>query len=152
MASRSAVLKTRTVFIRVCAITPKHVSNNLWKQPIEQEYPPVGNVSKQPPINFSFGGSLSSQLAYNDDGGYIPQFMYPQPSVYGEDMIVDSMTSLLSSMTISCSSFNSKEMFGSSSPSTQMMDDQWFNDEKTSNQPRRIVQSLRQYDETSSLH
>ncbi|KAK8603075.1 hypothetical protein V6N13_085272 [Hibiscus sabdariffa] len=81
---------------------PIHVSNDPWEQSIEHRYPPVGNVSEQP-LNFPFGNNSFSQPTYNDDGGYIPQFMYPQTSVYGEDKVVDNMSSLLSTTTSSSS-------------------------------------------------
>ncbi|KAK8579348.1 hypothetical protein V6N13_142556 [Hibiscus sabdariffa] len=84
-----------------------HVSNNLWEQP------PFGNVSEQPPI---YGGSSSSQHAYTDDRGYIPQMDY---------------TSIIGS------SFHPEQM--NDTPPSMQVDDQWFNDEQTLYQPRRIV-------------
>ncbi|KAL4332224.1 hypothetical protein GQ457_07G045710 [Hibiscus cannabinus] len=46
---------------------PIHVSNNPWMQPS------FGYVSEQPPM---YDDSSSSQHAYTDDGGYIPQMDY----------------------------------------------------------------------------
>ncbi|KAK9041483.1 hypothetical protein V6N11_016583 [Hibiscus sabdariffa] len=97
-----------------------HVSNNSWEQPS------FGNVLEQHPI---YGGSSSSQPAYTDDGGYIPQMDY---------------TSIIGS------SFHPEQMQGT--PPSMQMDDQWFNDEQTPDPPRRIVHPPRWYDQTSSLH
>ncbi|KAL4369185.1 hypothetical protein GQ457_05G030440 [Hibiscus cannabinus] len=82
-----------------------HVSDNLWDQP------PFGNVSEQPPI---YGGNSSSQHAYTDDEGYIPEIQGTPPSI--------------------------------------QVDDEWFNEEQTPDQPRRIVYPPRRYDQTSSQH
>ncbi|KAK8482102.1 hypothetical protein V6N11_066681 [Hibiscus sabdariffa] len=98
---------------------PIHVSNNPWMQPS------FGYVSEQPPM---YGGSSSSQHAYTDDGGYIPQMDY---------------TSIIGS------SFH-EQMQGT--PPSMQMDDQRFNDEQTPDPPRRIVNPPRRYDQTSSLH
>ncbi|KAK9034334.1 hypothetical protein V6N11_050502 [Hibiscus sabdariffa] len=76
-----------------------------------------------------YGGSSSSQHAYTDDGGYIPQMDYT---------------------SITGSSFHPEQMHGT--PPSMQMDDQWFNDEQTPNPPRRIVHPPRRYDQTSSLH
>ncbi|KAK8508253.1 hypothetical protein V6N12_019432 [Hibiscus sabdariffa] len=80
-----------------------HVSNNPWEQPS------FGYVSEQPPM---YGGSSSSQHAYTDDGGYIPQIDYT---------------------SITGSSFHPEQMHGT--PPSMQMDDQWFNDEQTPDPP-----------------
>ncbi|KAK9034068.1 hypothetical protein V6N11_050246 [Hibiscus sabdariffa] len=87
-----------------------HVSNNPWEQPS------FGYVSEQPPM---YGGSSSSQPAYTDDGGYIPQMDYT---------------------SITGSSFHPEQMQGT--PPSMQMDDQWFNDEQTPDPPRRTVHPL----------
>ncbi|KAL4271887.1 hypothetical protein GQ457_13G010540 [Hibiscus cannabinus] len=89
---------------------PIHVSNNSGDQSS------FGNVSEQPPM---YGGSSSSQPAYTDDGGYIPQMDY---------------TSIIGS------SFHLEQMHGT--PPAIQLDDQWFNDEETPDQPRRLVHPL----------
>ncbi|KAK9020126.1 hypothetical protein V6N11_054619 [Hibiscus sabdariffa] len=91
-----------------------HVSNNPWEQP------PFGNVSEQPPM---YCGNSSSQHAYTDDGGSIPQMDY---------------------MSITDSLFIPEQMHGT--PPSMQLDDQRFNDEQTPDQPRRIVHPLRRYD------
>ncbi|KAK8479894.1 hypothetical protein V6N11_074088 [Hibiscus sabdariffa] len=63
-----------------------------------------------------YGGGSSSQPAYTDDGGYIPQMDYT---------------------SITGSSFHPEQMRGT--PPSMQVDDQWFNDEQTPDQPRRIV-------------
>ncbi|KAK8717096.1 hypothetical protein V6N13_044377 [Hibiscus sabdariffa] len=82
-----------------------HVSDNPWDQPT------FGNVSEQPP---TYGGSLSSQHAYTDDGGNIPEIQ--------------------------------------GTPHSMQVDDQWFNEEQTPDQPRRVVHPPRRYDQTASHH
>ncbi|KAK8998990.1 hypothetical protein V6N11_070169 [Hibiscus sabdariffa] len=82
-----------------------------------EEQPSFGNVwnsvEEQPPM---YGGGSSSQPAYTDDGGYIPQMDYT---------------------SITGSSYHPKQMHGT--PPSMQVDDQWFNDEQTPDQPRRIV-------------
>ncbi|KAK8526148.1 hypothetical protein V6N13_017206 [Hibiscus sabdariffa] len=63
-----------------------------------------------------YGGGSSSQPAYTDDGGYIPQMDYT---------------------SITGSSYHPEQMHGT--PPSMQVDDQWFNDEQTPDQPRRIV-------------
>ncbi|KAK8593383.1 hypothetical protein V6N12_045465 [Hibiscus sabdariffa] len=94
-----------------------HVSNNPWEQPS------FGYVSEQPPM---YGDSSSSQPAYTDDGGYIPQTDYT---------------------SITGSSFHPEQIQGT--PPSMQMDDQWFNDEQTPDPPRRIVHPL---DDTIKHH
>ncbi|KAK8613696.1 hypothetical protein V6N13_101453 [Hibiscus sabdariffa] len=84
------------------------------------------SVEEQSPM---YGGGSSSQPAYTDDGGYIPQMDYT---------------------SITGSSFHPEQMHGT--PPSMQVDDQWFNDEQTSDQPRRIVRPPKRYDQTSSLH
>ncbi|KAK8657964.1 hypothetical protein V6N13_036181 [Hibiscus sabdariffa] len=95
-----------------------------------EEQPSFGNVwnsvEEQPPM---YGGGSSSQPAYTDDGGYIPQMDYT---------------------SITGSSYHPEQMHGT--PPSMQVDDQWFNDEQTPYQPRRIVRSPKRYDQTSSLH
>ncbi|KAK8599467.1 hypothetical protein V6N13_077388 [Hibiscus sabdariffa] len=82
-----------------------------------EEQPSFGNVwnsvEEQPPM---YGGGSSSQPAYTDDGGYIPQMDYT---------------------SITGSSYHPEQMHGT--PPSMQVDDQWFNDEQTPDQPRRIV-------------
>ncbi|KAL4333527.1 hypothetical protein GQ457_07G014950 [Hibiscus cannabinus] len=78
---------------------------NVWNSVEEQ--PSFGNVwnsmEEQPPM---YGGGSSSQPAYTDDGGYIPQMDYT------------SITGL---------SYHPEQMHGT--PPSMQVDDQWFNDE-----------------------
>ncbi|KAK8628377.1 hypothetical protein V6N13_064085 [Hibiscus sabdariffa] len=101
---------------------------NVWNSVEEQ--PSLGNVwnsvEEQPPM---YGGGSSSQPAYTDDGGYIPQMDYT---------------------SITGSSYHPEQMHGT--PPSMQVDDQWFNDEQTPDQPRRIVRPPKRYDQTSSLH
>ncbi|KAL4332806.1 hypothetical protein GQ457_07G003670 [Hibiscus cannabinus] len=104
---------------------PNFDSSRVWPSSWDSvEDPPIhvinnswgqssfGNVSEQP---LMYGGSSSSQPAYTNDGEYIPQ--------------VDCMT-------IAGSSFHPEQMYGT--PPSMQVDDQWFNDEQTTDQPRRI--------------
>ncbi|KAK8575452.1 hypothetical protein V6N12_063125 [Hibiscus sabdariffa] len=95
-----------------------------------EEQPSSDNVwnsgEEQPPM---YGGGSSSQPAYTDDGGYIPQMDYT---------------------SITDSSYHPEQMYGT--PPSMQVGDQWFNDEQTPDQPRRIVRSPKRYDQTSSLH
>ncbi|KAK8983919.1 hypothetical protein V6N11_009701 [Hibiscus sabdariffa] len=101
---------------------------NVWNSVEEQpSFSNVWNsVEEQPPM---YGGGSSSQPAYSDDGGYIPQMDYT---------------------SITDSSYHPEQMYGS--PPSMQVDDQWFNDEQTPDQPRRIVRPPKRYDQTSSLH
>ncbi|KAK8703749.1 hypothetical protein V6N13_047395 [Hibiscus sabdariffa] len=137
-------------------------SSNPWEQPIHR-YPTVGGTSyqytevslsgpiivfEQAHVHTTFGGNLSYHPSRDDDV-YIPQFESPQPSIYGQGMDVQAMTSWLSTTTIS------SPLFTHSTPSSMpMMDDQLNEDEQTLDHPhpRRIVQVPRRYDQTSSLH
>ncbi|KAK8482420.1 hypothetical protein V6N13_024520 [Hibiscus sabdariffa] len=74
-------------------------SSNPWEQLI-YNYPTVGETTYQPPIHKTFDGSSSSYVGHDDDV-YRPQFSYPQPSICGQSVGVDSMTSWLLSTTIS---------------------------------------------------
>ncbi|KAK9045502.1 hypothetical protein V6N11_051412 [Hibiscus sabdariffa] len=93
----------------------------LWGWPSSwdsvEEQPSFGNVwnsvEEQPPM---YGGGSSSQPAYTDDRGYIPQMDYT---------------------SITGSSFHPEQMHGT--PPSMQVEDQWFNDEQTPHQPRRIV-------------
>ncbi|KAK8674753.1 hypothetical protein V6N13_032856 [Hibiscus sabdariffa] len=95
-----------------------------------EEQPPFGtswnSVEEQPPM---YASGSSSQPTYTDDGGYIPQM--DDTSIVG-------------------SSFHPEQMHGT--PPSMQGDDQWFNDEQTPDQPRRIVRPPKRYDQTSSLH
>ncbi|KAK9045291.1 hypothetical protein V6N11_059178 [Hibiscus sabdariffa] len=94
-------------------------------------------VFEQAPIHTTFGGSSSYHPSHDDDV-YRPQFKYPQPSIYGQGMDVQAMTSWLSTTIISSPLFAH-----STPPSMQMMDDQLNEDEQTPDHlhPRRIVQA-----------
>ncbi|KAK9008514.1 hypothetical protein V6N11_075404 [Hibiscus sabdariffa] len=95
-----------------------------------EEQPPFGtswnSVEEQPSM---YASGSSSQPTYTDDGGYIPQ---------------------MDDTSITGSSFHLEQMHGT--PPSMQVDDQWFNDEQTPDQPRRIVRPPKRYDQTSSLH
>ncbi|KAK8555088.1 hypothetical protein V6N13_103818 [Hibiscus sabdariffa] len=95
-----------------------------------EEQPPFStswnSVEEQPPM---YASGSSSQSTYIDDGGYIPQ---------------------MDDTSITGSSFHPEQMHGT--PPSMQVDDQWFNDEQTPDQPRRIVRPPKRYDQTSSLH
>ncbi|KAK8536158.1 hypothetical protein V6N13_108346 [Hibiscus sabdariffa] len=130
-----------------------------------EEQPSFGNVwnsvEEQPPM---CGGGSSSQHAYTDDGGYIPQMDYT--SITGSSYHPEQMHGTPSSQpaytddggyipqmdytSITGSSYHPEQMHGT--PPSVQVDDQWFNDEQTPYQPRRIVRSPKRYDQTSSLH
>ncbi|KAK9034514.1 hypothetical protein V6N11_050675 [Hibiscus sabdariffa] len=101
---------------------------NVWNSVEEQ--PSFGNVwnsvEEQPPM---YGGGSPSQPAYTNDGGYIQQMDYT---------------------SITGSSYHPEQMHGT--PPSMQVDDQWFNDEQTPDQPRKIVRLPKRYDQTSSLH
>ena len=87
-------------------------------------------VQSHPPNNCeqpTFGDMTAYQTRFTDDGGYIPQFQYPT----------------ISNPTISSPSYNLEDMYGTPP---------FFSDEQTPDQPRRMVQPPRRYDQTSSLH
>ncbi|KAK8489847.1 hypothetical protein V6N11_073356 [Hibiscus sabdariffa] len=125
-----------------------HISSHLHTQVSSSE---LRNVFEQPPIQTTFGGSSSSYVGHDDDV-YRPQFDYPQPSIYGQSMGVDSVTSWLSTTTVSTPSF-AQDMY-STPPHMQTMDDQLNQDEHTLDplHQRRMVHPPRRYDQTSSLH